>query len=152
MATFGGEIWLNLINLVLTQTTNPVTQKSCSSVYVLVGFSLKRTFLGFHRNIVCNGRKLEVPITRRGRKEKVIGPHHRLSCSSQGKVGLSWRLSGKESTCNSGAAGDIGLIPGGEDSLEEGMATPSSILAWRIKWTEEQGRLQSIGLQRLRHN
>ena len=34
---------------------------------------------------------------------------------------------------------------GGEDSLEEGMATHSSILAWRIPWTEEPGRLQSMG-------
>ena len=108
--------------------------------------------MGFPRNIVCNGRKLEVPITRRRRKEKVITPHHRLLSSSQGKVGLSWRLSSKESTCNSGAAGDAGLILGGEDSLEEGMAAPSSILAWRIPWTEEKGRLQSIGLQRVRHN
>ena len=35
--------------------------------------------------------------------------------------------------------------------LGEGMATPSSILAWRIPWTEEPGRLQSIGSQRVRH-
>ena len=35
-----------------------------------------------------------------------------------------------------------------EDPLEEGMAAHSSILAWRIQWTEEAGRLQSIGLQR----
>ena len=41
---------------------------------------------------------------------------------------------------------------GGEDSLEEGMATHSSILAWRIPWTEEPGRLQSTGLQRFRHD
>ena len=34
-----------------------------------------------------------------------------------------------------------------EDPLEEGMATPSSILAWRIPWTEEPGELQSIGSQ-----
>ena len=38
---------------------------------------------------------------------------------------------------------------GREDPLEEGMATHSSILAWRIPWTEEPGRLQSIGLQRV---
>ena len=37
-----------------------------------------------------------------------------------------------------------------EDSLEKGMATPSSILAWRIPWTEEPGRLQSLELQRVR--
>ena len=34
-----------------------------------------------------------------------------------------------------------------EDLLEEGMATPSSVLAWEIPWTEEPGRLQSMGLQ-----
>ena len=39
-----------------------------------------------------------------------------------------------------------------EDPLEDGMATHSSILAWRIPWTEEHGRLQSIGLQRVRHD
>ena len=41
---------------------------------------------------------------------------------------------------------------GQEDPLEEEMATHSSILAWRIPWTEEPGGLQSIGLQRVRHN
>ena len=41
---------------------------------------------------------------------------------------------------------------GWEDPLEEGMATYSSILAWRIPWTEEPGGLQSIGSQRVRHN
>ena len=39
-----------------------------------------------------------------------------------------------------------------EDPLEEGVATHSCILAWRIPWTEELGRLWSIGLQRVRHN
>ena len=38
------------------------------------------------------------------------------------------------------------------DPLEEGMATYSSIFAWRIPWTEELGGLQSAGLQRVRHN
>ena len=41
---------------------------------------------------------------------------------------------------------------GQEDPLEEGMATHSSILAWRIPWTEDPGRLQSMGSQRFRHN
>ena len=40
---------------------------------------------------------------------------------------------------------------GQEDPLEEGMATHSGILAWRIPWTEEPGGLQSMGLQRVRH-
>ena len=39
-----------------------------------------------------------------------------------------------------------------EDPLEKGMATHSSILAWRILWTEEPGGLQSIGSQRVRHD
>ena len=39
-----------------------------------------------------------------------------------------------------------------EDSLEKGMATHSSILAWRIPWTEEPGRLQSMGSKRVRHD
>ena len=41
---------------------------------------------------------------------------------------------------------------GQEDPLEEGMATHSSVLAWRIPWAEEPGRLQSMGLQRVRHD
>ena len=41
---------------------------------------------------------------------------------------------------------------GQEDPLEKGMATNSSILAWRIQWTEEPGGLQSMGLQRVRQN
>ena len=41
---------------------------------------------------------------------------------------------------------------GGEDPLEKGMATHSSILAWKIPWTEEPGGLQSIGSQRIELN
>ena len=41
---------------------------------------------------------------------------------------------------------------GGEDPLRKGMATHSGILAWRIPWTEEPGWLQSMGLQRVRHD
>ena len=40
---------------------------------------------------------------------------------------------------------------GKEDPLEEGMATHSSILAWKISWTEEPGKLRSIGSQRVGH-
>ena len=39
-----------------------------------------------------------------------------------------------------------------EDLLEKGMTTHSSILAWRIPWTEEPGRLQSMGLQKIGHD
>ena len=41
---------------------------------------------------------------------------------------------------------------GQEDRLEKAIATHSSILAWRILWTEEPGKLQSMGSQRVRHN
>ena len=41
---------------------------------------------------------------------------------------------------------------GGEDPLEEDIATHSSILAWRISWTKKPGRLQSMGLQRVGHD
>ena len=41
---------------------------------------------------------------------------------------------------------------GQEDPLEKGMATHSSILAWEISWTEEPSELQSMGLQRVRHD
>ena len=41
---------------------------------------------------------------------------------------------------------------GWNDALEKGMDIHSSTLAWRIPWTEETGRLQSMGLQRLRHD
>ena len=41
---------------------------------------------------------------------------------------------------------------GWEDPLEKGMATHTSILAWRIPWTEDPGGLQSLRLQRVRHD
>jgi len=52
---------------------------------------------------------------------------------------LQW-LSGKEPTAMQKIK-ETGSIPGSKDSLEEGMATHCSILAWRIPWTEETGRL-----------
>ena len=59
---------------------------------------------------------------------------------------------GKVSACN---VGDLGSTPGSGRSpgeLEKKMATHSSTLAWKIPWTEEPGRLQSMGLQRVRHD
>ena len=46
----------------------------------------------------------------------------------------------------------MSLILGGEDPLEKEMATHSSILAWKILWTEEPGVLQSMVLQRVGHD
>ena len=55
----------------------------------------------------------------------------------------------KESTCNAGDVQET-QVPslGQEDPLEKEMATHSSILAWKIPWTEEPGVLQSMGLQK----
>ena len=53
---------------------------------------------------------------------------------------------------NAGNIRDLGSIPGLGRLWRQGMATHSSILAWRIPWTEEPGGLQSMGLQRAGHN
>ena len=65
--------------------------------------------------------------------------------------GLPQWFSGKKPICNVGDTGDSGSIPE-SDSLEEGMSTHSSTLAWRIPWIEDSGRLQSMGLQRVVHD
>ena len=62
-------------------------------------------------------------------------------------IGLLWWLSGKEPAYQCRKHKRHSSIPGWEDPLEEGMATHSSILAWRIPWTEEPGGLQSMELQ-----
>ena len=49
-------------------------------------------------------------------------------------------------------AGDLRDFPGSGTSPGGGHGNPSSILAWRIPWTEEPGRLWSIGSQRVRHD
>ena len=54
----------------------------------------------------------------------------------------------KNPPANAGDTGDVGPILGQEDPLEEEMVTHSSILAWKILWTEESGGLQSMGLQK----
>ena len=56
---------------------------------------------------------------------------------------------GKESTCNVGGPGSIFDW---EDPLQKGMATHSSILAWKMLWTEDPGELQSMALQRIRYD
>ena len=81
----------------------------------------------------------------------VLLPHHgpeagRLTWFCTVLVRDGAALVGKESACSSG---DAGSILGLEDPPEEGLATHSNILAWRILWTEEPGGLQSMGLQRI---
>ena len=58
----------------------------------------------------------------------------------------------KNPPASAGGIRDVGSIPSGEDPLEEGIATHSSILAWRIPWTEEPDGLLFIGLQRVGHD
>ena len=54
----------------------------------------------------------------------------------------------KNLAANAGDVRDMGSIPGQEDSLEKGMATHSNVLAWRILWAKEPGRLQSMGCKK----
>ena len=75
--------------------------------------------------------------------------HTGITCLLYLVAGSPGGSAGKESACS---AGDPGLSPGLGRSLEEGMATHSSILAWRIPWTEEPGGLQSMESQRVEHN
>ena len=57
----------------------------------------------------------------------------------------------KNVSTNAGPAGDSSSIPGLGKSPGGGMVTHSSILAWKIPWTEESYGLQSVGLQRVEH-
>ena len=58
----------------------------------------------------------------------------------------------KNPPANAGDVRDTGCIPGSGRSLEKGMATHSSVPAWRIPWTEEPGGAQSTGSQRVGHD
>ena len=61
-------------------------------------------------------------------------------------------LGGSEVKASASNAGDPGSIPESGRSLEKEMVTHSSILAWRIPWTEKPGRPQSTGSQRVGHD
>ena len=63
--------------------------------------------------------------------------------------GLPHSSVSEESVCS---VGDLGLIPVSRRSPGEGNGNHCNILAWRTPWTEEPGGLQSMGLQRVRHN
>ena len=64
-------------------------------------------------------------------------------------MGLPGGSDGEESACS---ARDLVASLGWADPLEKGRATHSSLLAWRIPWTEEPGGLQSMGLQSVRRD
>ena len=74
------------------------------------------------------------------------GPCWRLITASQVALVV------KSPPANAGNLRDAGLTPGSRRSPGGGHATHSSILGWRIPWTEEPGWLQSLGLQTVRHN
>ena len=88
------------------------------------------------------------------RKHVSIQKHKRLGDSFQqiSTGGLPKWQRGKESAYNAWHAGDMGSIPGSRRFPREGHGNRSSILAWEIPWTEEPGRLQSMGSQRGRHD
>ena len=84
----------------------------------------------------------------------MAGWHHQCNEHELGQTlgdgeGFPSGSAGKKSACNRETW--IRSL-GWEDSLEKGMATHSSILAWRIPRTEEPGRLQFMGSQRVRHD
>ena len=58
----------------------------------------------------------------------------------------------KNPPANAGDIRDVGSVSGWEDPLEEGMAAHSSILAWRVPWSEEPGGLLSVELHRVGHD
>ena len=66
-------------------------------------------------------------------------------------MGLPWWLMGKNLPTEQERQETWVRALGQEDPLEKGMATHSSMLAWRILWTEEPGGLQSMALQRIRY-
>ena len=67
-----------------------------------------------------------------------------LNIGLKGVTGFPGGSDGKDSACN---VGNLGSIPESGRSLLKRMATHSNIFAWRIPWTEEACRLQSMGLQ-----
>ena len=76
------------------------------------------------------------------------GIQFRFTDEQKENPGFSSDTSGKEPTCQCRRRKETQVQSlGGGDPLEDGMATHSSILAWRIPWTEEPGRLQPLGLQ-----
>ena len=81
------------------------------------------------------------------REKGATEKHRATQLASKKEKGFPDGSAGKESACNAGDTGDVGLIPGSGRSPGEGNAAHSSVLDWEIPWTEEPGRLQSMGSQ-----
>ena len=69
-----------------------------------------------------------------------------------GHFGFTVALLVKNTPANVGDISDVGSIPGSERSPGEGHGNPLQFLAWKIPWTEEPGRLHSIGSQGVGHD
>ena len=128
---------------------------------------IKATYDKPTANVILNGEKLKAFLVRSGTKQGgLIIPlllqqsFGKLSTAIRGKKGYKRSLLKRSKSvafCN-----DIKHLPpkqetwvrsqGREDPLEKEMVTHSSILAWRIPWTEKPGRLRSTGSQRVRHD
>ena len=67
-------------------------------------------------------------------------------------VGFPSGSDGKDSAYSAGELGSIPGVQGRGDPMDKGMVSHSSILAWRISWTEEPGGQQSMGSQRVGHD
>ena len=79
----------------------------------------------------------------------MLRKHRKCFYLTKNSQGFSGGSDGKASACNEG---DLSSILGLGRSLEKEMATHSSTLDWKIPWTEEPGEIQSMGLQRARHD
>ena len=104
-----------------------------------------RFFLTWHRDAKCE-RKLYLDFSKVFNNMCIL----RVFPELPGDVGTSQvALVVKNLPANTGDIRDVGSIPRLGRSQEEGMATRSSILVWRIPWTEEPGRLQFMELHRV---
>ena len=90
---------------------------------------------------------LDRPCERKGKQTLALngGGGREFATVFNLRMGFPGGSDSKESACN---IGDLGW----ENPLEKGLATHSSILAWRIPWTEKPGGLQPMGSQRVRHD
>ena len=77
----------------------------------------------------------------------VISPYKKVTLTS-----FSDFPGGSDGKASAYNAGDLGSIPGSGRSPGEGNGNSLQYLAWKIPWTEETGRLQSMGSQRVRHD
>ena len=122
------KIW-NL--LIFFFTLSPDKQRKCFWDFFQRWFPLKSTYIYYYPCCFFTEKMTRM-----------------LQCSKR-EFGLPRWLSGKESAFQ---AGDTGSIPGLGRSFGEGNGTHSSILGWEIPWTEEPDGLQSMGLQKVRHD